>query len=453
MKFGAIGLFLLTLYLFLEAYDTYYSKADHLINGFAFRNILAVLSVVCLICFLLYRGLTARQAVIQNIALSISATAALLLLLEVGAHILIGLDVFGKIPLEFRRFYISLDVSNREPMFWGDFSPAAGRWRVTNAAHLSLSCIGDSIHRHSNAVGASDRERTINRKGPGQKRLAVLGDSFMEGMLVNPQDRLSNRLEAATGHEYLNFAVNGSSPINYYLIYKSIARQFEHDVVLIGLLPANDFQDYTPDQAYKLVEWPIYRPYWQGQYPHYSLKYSLSAIDQSISRNNRTTGGILKTVDSVYSQLSVFDRLKADLLLNSATVKVIQALAARVSTTQGRMTLYEQFPETNFAAMRYSLEQIVAEAKGKKVVLLSIPTQNDIEAIRNGHTNRLDGALQTFCNQHQILFVPLLPSFLTYKGNVADLYVPCDGHWSRKGEQFVADLLLKNPQYSALFTN
>ncbi|MBC3787265.1 GDSL-type esterase/lipase family protein [Spirosoma utsteinense] len=389
----------------------------------------------------------------QNSALSVSATVLLLLLLETGAHILIGMEVFGKIEMTYRRFYISPDVANRKPMFWGDFSKEAGRWRVANASHTAHDCMGNSIPWHSNSVGASDRERSIQKRDSSQKRVAILGDSFMEGMLVNAQYRLSNRLEAGTGHEHLNFAVNGSSPINYYLVYKNIAKRFEHDVVLIGLLPANDFQDYTPDQAYKLVEWPIYRPYWQGTYPAYSLKYSLTAIEQSISRNNRTTGGLLSVVDSVYSQLPIADRLKADILLNSGIFKIVQTLSARWLITKGRLTQYEQFPEANFLAMRYSLEQIVAEAKGRKVVLLSIPIQNDIEAIRNGHKNQLDGRLRKFCDQHHILFVPLLPHFLAYKGNVADLFVTCDGHWSKKGEQFVSDLLLQNRQYRSLLTN
>lgn len=450
---SAASLFICLFYLTLLTYDTYYSKTDQLINGFAFRNILVAVFVSCLIFFLLYRGLSSRHKFIQNTALSVSATVVLLLLLETGAHILIRMEVFGKIEILFRRFYISPDVAKREPMFWGDFSQAAGRWRVANARHTSHHCMGDSIRRYTNSVGASDRERTVLRSDSSRKRVAVLGDSFMEGMLVNIDDRMSNRLESATGREHLNFAVNGTSPINHYLIYKSIAKRFEHDVVIVGLLPANDFQDYTPDEAYKLTEWPIYRPYWQGTYPDYSLKYSLSSIDQSISRNNRTPGEVLNVVDSVYSKLPVTDRLKADILLNSGIVKVVQTLSGRMMITKGRMTQYEQFPEAGLSAMFYSLEQIVAEAKGKTVVLLSIPIQNDVEAIRNGHKNRLDGELKKFCDRHHVLFVPLIPDFLAYKGNVADLYVACDGHWSKKGEQYVADLLLKNRRYTSLLAN
>lgn len=446
------GLALLTglIYGLLLTYDTYFSQADGLINRYAYHNLMRLVCTVLVIAFVLYLGLGSSRKIIQNITFSLTTTVVLLLLLEVVAHVLIGAGVFGTVSMEFRRYHISSTMANQKPLFWGDFSRQTGRWRATRATHSLLTCTGDSVFRQSNSVGASDRERSRQAGNSGKKRVIILGDSFMEGSLVNYDDRVSNRLEAATNREHLNFAINGSSPINYYLVYKNIAKQFEHDVVLVGLLPANDLQDYTLSEAYTLVEWPIYRPYWHGQYPDYTLRYSLANIDQSISRNNRTPAKLLRTVDSVYRQLPVVDRVKTDLLLNSGLYKVLQKLAGRVAVTNGSMTRYEQFSETEFNYVRYSLEQVVNEAKGKKIVFVSIPILNDIEAIRNGHTNQLDRRLQQFCDQRGVLFVPLLPEFLKYRGNVAELYVPCDGHWSEKGEQFVSDVLLRNPAYQSL---
>ena len=451
LVFGCIGLLIGLIYLLLLAYDSRSGQAsDRLINGYAYPTIIRLVWIIWLSSFLLYLGLSSRRKLIQNIALSISTIAVLLLLLEVGAHSLIRMGTLGPVDMEFRRYHISPSIASREPLYWGDFSQHSGRWRAARASYSARLCSGDSVFQQTNSVGASDRERTVQKSRPNQKRVITLGDSFMEGMLVNHDDRLSNRLEAVTGREHLNFAVNGTSPINYYLVYKSIAKRFEHDVVLVGLLPANDFQDYTPAEAYTLAEWPIYRPYWHGQHPDYTLKYSLSNIDQSLSHNHQTPAKLLRTVDSVYNHLSFTDQVKASLLLNSGLYKVIQKLSLQVATTKGRMTRYEQFSDAEFGYMRYSLEQLVKEANGKKIVFLSIPIQNDIEAIRNGHKNQLDSRLRQFCDQHGILFIPLLPAFMKYRGNLSDLYVPCDGHWSKKGERFVSDVLLKNPQYQSL---
>lgn len=453
LVFGGIALLIGLIYLVLYGYDSRSpGGADGLVNRYAYHNIVRLAGALWLVGFLLYLGLTARRKAIQNTALSITTTVVLLLLLEAGAHALIGAGVFGRVGIEFRRYYINPMIGdpNRKPLFWGDFSEQTGRWRAARRTYSALNCAGDSVFRQTNSVGASDRERTVQKNSPDQKRVLVLGDSFMEGMLTNYNNRVSNRLEVATGREHLNFAVNGSSPLNYYLVYKSIAKRFEHDVVLVGLLPANDFQDYTPAEAYKLVEWPIYRPYWAGQYPRYALKYSLNSIGQSISRDDRMPAELLKTVDSVYSHLPFADQVKADVLLNSGLYRVVQQLSGRMAITNGRITRYEQFSEADLTYMRHSLDQLVREAKGKKVVFLTIPIQNDIDALRNGRKNHLDDRLRQFCHQRGILFIPLLPEFLAYKGNVADLYVACDGHWSEKGERFVSEVLLKNPEYQSL---
>lgn len=450
---GGISLLIWLIDPLLHVYDRSYSGTDDgLINDFAYHNIVGLAFAGWVASFLLYLGLISRQKIIQNTAVSVTTTAGLLILLEGIAHCLIGIGMFGPARIEFRRYHIdrALTDSSRKPLFWGDFSQQAGRWRVANASHSALNCAGDSVYQHTNSVGASDRERRVHNDTANQQRVIVLGDSFMEGMLVNSTDRVSDRLETATKKEHMNFAVNGSSPINYYLVYKSIAKRFEHSVVLIGLLPANDFQDYTPALAYTLVDWPIYRPYWAGQYPNYTLKYSLNDINQSISRDHQTAAKLLHTVDSVYAHLEIMDKLKASLLLNSGIAKVIRVMSGRLATSHGRMTSYEQFSEDAYRDMRYSLERLVIESKGKKVVLLSIPIQNDIDAIRQGHKNRLDGRLQTFCNQHDILFVPLVPAFLKCRGRLSDLYVACDGHWSKKGEEFVAHELLTNGHYQAL---
>lgn len=448
LVFGAIAVLIGLVWGILYAYDTFSPRADGLINGYAYGRIVRLIYTIWLVSVLLYLGIVSRRKLIQNWALSITTTAVLLLLLEFGAHGLLRLDTFGPVVTEFRRYHVDPSMASREPLFWGDFNEYTGRWRMPHTSYSALYCGGDSVFRHTNSVGARDRERTRQKSGPGQKRVIILGDSFMEGMLVNDSSRLSNQLEAATGREHLNFAVNGSSPINYYLVYKHIAKQFEHDVVMVGLLPANDFQDYTPAEAYTLVEWPIYRPYWQV--PDYTLKYSLSNIDQSISRNHRMPVKLLKTVDSVYSHLSFADQVRANVLSNSGLYKLSQKLAGRVATTSGRMTRYDQFSDAEFDYMCHSLDQLANEANGKKVVFLSIPIQNDVDAIRNGKKNRLDDRLRAFCHQRGILFVPLLPYFLAYKGNLADLYVTCDGHWSKKGERFVSDILLRNSQYQAL---
>jgi hypothetical protein len=85
--------------------------------------------------------------------------------------------------------------------FWKGQHPVFGVWHAP-----------DTVKQHtsrSNSVGARDVERARTSTRP---RVVVLGDSFLEGWGVDEPERLSNRLEAATGVEHLNFAMAHFGP-------------------------------------------------------------------------------------------------------------------------------------------------------------------------------------------------------------------------------------------------
>jgi hypothetical protein len=103
--------------------------------------------------------------------------------------------------------------------------------------------------------------------------------------------RLPHRLQAAAR----NFGAGGTSPTQYILTYKHLAREFNHDRVLVGILPDNDF-DEAP-------EGPRYRPYWDGQYPSYTLRYSMR-LDESERYPGRHP--VVLTAHDVLSSFSFF---------------------------------------------------------------------------------------------------------------------------------------------------
>lgn len=267
--------------------------------------------------------------------------------------------------------------------------------------------------------------------------------------MVNTQERLSTLLEQRTGLEHLNFAVSSSSPINYYLTYKRIVKAYQADMLIVGFLPANDFESYKESNAHGLVDWPVYTPYWQGTYPTYQLRYSLARVDQSICYGKHTQVSLRKVVDSVYSALPLSAKLKADFWANSSLLRLLSERKAR-RYKAGQISSYEQFTEDDWHYVSYSLRQLIQEAAGKNVIILSIPTLWDLRALKSGNVNRIDPLLAQFCQQHGVAFIPLAPSFLAYKGKLAHLYVPCDGHWSVQGEAYAADAVFHHPVYQAL---
>ena len=115
-----------------------------------------------------------------------------------------------------------------------------GGWHVKNSRYKrDLSSV---ISYNANSYGAADIERSKENNSALQ-RVVVLGDSFVEGKGVDQSKRFTSIFEKESGHEYLNFGMSMFGPVQYYLVYKHLAKVFQHDVVLVGILPHNDFLD------------------------------------------------------------------------------------------------------------------------------------------------------------------------------------------------------------------
>lgn len=351
--------------------------------------------------------------------------------------------------------FVNANVENSgQKPFWGDFSKIFGKWRMPNDSLQKNRCDDNMILFYkTNNVGARDRDRSL-KNTTSRKRIVFLGDSFVEGIMVNTPDRCSNILEKNTGLEHLNFGINGTSPINYYLIYKSLAKKFDHDVVIIGILPANDFEDYSDGDEAGLINYPIYRPYWKNTTQGYELKYSLASINQaysSLAIYNKPIE-IYHTKDSVYQNLSFEKKLRGEFVSNSYIFGLVEEMSKKKAMEKSSHTsMFEIFPKDKWATFSYSLKKLIEEAKGKQVIILTIPTLKDIQLFNVSHKNVLSAQLLSFCKNNNVSYIDLLPQFSSVK-NPSELYVECDGHWNEKGEKIAAEFLLKNPTYQKIIT-
>src|SRR5579863_9269336 len=71
--------------------------------------------------------------------------------------------------------------------FWVDSNPVFGVWHRPNGTFIHKSgCY--TVEYTTNSYGARDSERTLHSSQP---RTIMLGDSFIEGMGVRAEDRLS----------------------------------------------------------------------------------------------------------------------------------------------------------------------------------------------------------------------------------------------------------------------
>jgi hypothetical protein len=241
--------------------------------------------------------------------------------------------------------------------FWVDINETFGVWHRSNSSFEHRNACF-RLKYTSNAYGARDKNREIKATS-GKKRAVVLGDSFIEGFGVATENRLSDRLEKATDLEHLNFGTSGDfGTMQEALLYESLARKFDHDYVIIGMLPNNDFLDDSLEFG-KKVHSARYRPYYEGSYPHYEILYFTSELISSPP----DAKAYLREFTFSYN---VWRYLRSLLVYQ------------RQIRAHGYSGYYDFSPE-ELLKTRYSLEKIVKTANnsGKRVLLFTIPVYSD----------------------------------------------------------------------------
>lgn len=442
----------------LRLYDLAFANGDGWLGGVNLTMLLGYLLTVFTVLITAILGTRSRQEWLATVSASLCGLLGFWIVAEIVCFGLIRLGVTDAPQPFHSRVWLHEEWYTSRPEFWGDVDPVVGRWRIPEATIRLPICTNDTITLTSNRFGMRDRERTLTNAS-GKKRAVFLGDSFVEGYLVNVSQRYSDLLEAQTGHEHLNFGTNGTSPINYYLTYTSLVRRFDHDVVIIGLLPANDFEDYEQSQKLALLHYPIYRPYWRGTLPDVTLAYSLSNIRQSIAAP--TTHGkpekVQQTVDSLYHSLGWDQKLVAEIQLNSYLYSCALHWAngkRSASRSEGGDSFVlpnsyaKETYERRWGTLEYSLEKLLLAAKDKKVILLGLPILSDLQTYDQHRIDDLSPRLRALCHQTGATYLNLLPVFHSLGADKwASLYIPCDGHLSPAGERLVAQTILRSPEY------
>jgi hypothetical protein len=303
--------------------------------------------------------------------------------------------------------------------FWADINPAFGVWHRPNGRFIHKSgCY--TVEYDTNSYGARDGERSVHSSLP---RTIVLGDSFVEGVGLWADDRLTNILQRDTGREHLNFGVGGNfGPLQYALLYKTMAAAFDHDLVLVGVLPDNDFHDM--DLAY----WKAHG--WAGRYrPYYANDFSI-IYDGHFQPNARE---------------GLWDHIEAILRAYLASYHVGQYIDSRMYwRTHGLYSGYNDYNNVDLARLKQALEDIkgTADAHGARMAVFLIPRANDFMRLRQAGTNRLGPVMESWGHLVGIPVKDLLPDMDARSGgDYRSYFLSCDGHWSARGNAVAANIL------------
>lgn len=320
------------------------------------------------------------------------------------------------------------------PVFWDDIDPVVGIWRYPDASFRHVSGCFDVVY-HTNSYGARDRERS--RKSDAPRRVAVLGDSFVEGFGVAAADRFTDRLEKRTGVEHLNFGSGGGfGSIQEWLLYEEMVSGFDHTDVLVFTLPANDFRDndpgfYPPDR---------YRPYLKRSKDGFDVYYTVDFDRRRLEFRSRSEAIKNRIDNAVY--IANF--------LRWATRQIKVGLGLKhAPPAPEEAAFYDRYSDEDLEILLYTYRQILKAAGGRRVFFFTIPVAQDFAAARrNGYDFDLVRILSDFADRYGNCFYDdLLDDFLNdaraERRSYPDYTLGCDPHWGPLGHRTAAEAVFR----------
>lgn len=309
--------------------------------------------------------------------------------------------------------------------FWAEIDPVVGVWHPTNSEFRHRRHCYDVTYR-SNSWGMRDVER---KKTSSKARTVVLGDSLIEGWGVSDANRLTTQLEKLTGKAHLNFGAAGYfGPHQYFLRYQSLAKDFDHDAVLVGIYPSNDFYDDDYEYWKETGSWKgWYKPFLVGEYPDYKTIYPNSSLETELSWQRYLVRWLREFSYSYTTAAHLFRQLR-------------NVWRKEGTTPQGEAYsgYYDYTPE-GWDRMRFSLERLRRSAQGKDFTVLLIPEGVDIQRYKkSGGENPLGAAMKQWAEKNHAQVIDLLPFMAKQKDWPQLYYAPCDEHPNEEGNRRAA---------------
>lgn len=310
--------------------------------------------------------------------------------------------------------------------------------------------------RVTNSQGFRDRERKVDRTGPGPRILA-LGDSFTWGAGVTYDETFVTALERALqasspDAEVINLGVPAWGPHEEFHLLKAYGSRFAPDLVLLNFFIGNDIQNKRGDDTslpqILVVAGQSYYVHRNGNWVHdvlgpdrWYLFHNLNYLVRvGASRVFRPGGGPAGEMHGEWVPLV-------------SRTQYLKAIHERSDIYLKDNTPFFEFHWTRTQAILRDLRDYL-RARGIPLLVVLLPDHVQLDrALQNEYLaafrlsaegydfEKPQRLLRAWCAQQGIEVVDLLPA-LQAEPEVRALYFQNDIHWTARGHAVAADAIL-----------
>jgi hypothetical protein len=325
------------------------------------------------------------------------------------------------------RYWRANAVPDDGPIFARQ-EPPLHHIRPANSHHVVVSSFGEfRVDVRINSDNLRDVERPV-AKPSEVTRIAVLGDSMVEGIQVPLEETFAKRLEGLllleTGrkHDVINAGISSNSATAEYLLLKHKIVKYRPDVVILAFFPA----DVSDDDKYRI----------DFIFDSSGVPVTRAPRAESVSR-------------SIFWPLVAYSRVLRFFVENVMTLEESQASDLAVSVMRTDYTARE-LQAWNLTKTAIRATRDLAVSHGARFVLLALPypiqvspEEGGVSASRMppalGSSTQPQQVLWQFARDEGIVYLDVLPTLR--ESRTARLYFAHDQHLTSWGHQVIAKAL------------
>jgi len=317
---------------------------------------------------------------------------------------------------------------------------------------------------------ATDGDGFRNPPGVTSPRIVLLGDSFVEGDLVDEPETMRARLASETGAEVRNLALSGYGPQQYVIAARRFGLPARPEVVVVALFEGNDLGDAELFDQWRRTETPwndyvldVLRSQRESIVVRPRLR--LRTLDALVAVRSRLWG-LLVPPPEIAAPANPFDRRCEDDPVDAGCMRFEAGFLHR-----GTRSAEEWSASRGWALTRAALVELrnaCRDAGGRPIVLL-VPSKESLYVPRRvasispeafdrfvggaagvagpyfdrflANHGALDRVIEPFLRQEGIDFLNLRPIFSRAEDEGRRLYYRLDMHWNALGHEEAARAL------------